>query len=199
MTVTLYVTNVRQLANHLPRALSLLSPERRAAAERQWNEKDRLLRCGAGLLLRAVLGVEEAVFSIGEFGKPWLPCGPHFSLSYSGHCAVLALSEEVVGADVEHLHRPDVLPRKMLTPEEMAWLSEHTEAEDYCLLWTRLESALKAEGCGLALEERDFSLLRSGEPWYWDSRLYDGHLITCAAKKAFTVLIKEMTAEDLLQ
>ena len=87
----------------------------------------------------------------------------------------------------------------MLTPEEMAWLSQHTAAEDYCLLWTRLESALKAEGCGLALEERDFSLLRSGEVWHWGSRFYDGHLITCAAKKPFTVLIKEMTAEDLLQ
>ena len=199
MTVTLYVTNARHLANHLHRALSLLSPARRAAAERQWKETDRLLLCAAGLLLRAVPGVEEAAFSIGEFGKPYLPHGPHFSLSYSGHCAVLALSEELVGVDVEYLHRPDVLPRKMLTPEEMAWLSQHTAAEDYCLLWTRLESALKAEGCGLALEKRDFSLLRSGAPWHWDSRIYDGHLITCAAKKPFTVLIKEMTAEDLLQ
>ena len=103
-----------------------------------------------------------------------------------------------MGADVEKLHRPDVLPRKMLTPEEMAWLSQHTEDKDYCLLWTRLESALKAEGCGLALEERDFSLLRNGEAWHWDSRLYDGHLITCAAKQPFTVLSKEMTGEDLL-
>ena len=199
MTVTLYVTNARQLANHLPRALSLLSPQRRAAAEGQWREQDRLLRCGAGLLLRAVLGVEEEMLSVGEFGKPYLPHGPHFSLSYSGSCAVLAVSDEVVGADVELLRRPDILPRKMLRQEEMAWLCEHTDAADYCLLWTRLESALKAEGCGLAVEERTFSLLQNGAPWHWDSRLYDGHLITLAARQPFTVLTKEMTAEDLLQ
>ena len=200
MSVTLYVTNARHLADHLPRALSLLSPARRAAAQSQWREKDRLLRCAAGLLLRHALGVEdESVFAIGEYGKPYLPHGPHFSLSYSGHCAVLALSEREVGADVEYLHRPDVLPRKVLTQEEMEWLAQHGSADDFCLLWTRLESALKAEGCGLALNERNFSLLRNGEDWYWDSRLYDGHLITCAAKAPFTVLTKEMTAEDLLQ
>ena len=199
MNVTFYIVNARHLAGHREEALSLLPPKRRAAAETKMRESDCLLQCAAGLLLRHVLVVSEAHFTIGEFGKPSLEHGPHFSLSYSGDYAVLAVADDVVGADVEKLVRPDVLPRKMLTGEEMAWLDEHTSGEDYCLLWTRLESALKAEGCGLALEKRDFSLLRSGAPWYWDSRIADGHMFTCAAKTPMDITVVALTDKELLQ
>lgn len=199
MNVTFYMVNARLLAGHRDEALSLLPPKRRAAAAAMVREGDCLLQCAAGLLLRHVLVVSEERFTIGQFGKPSLEGGPHFSLSYSGDYAVLAVADDVVGADVERLVRPDVLPRKMLMPEEMAWLESHTAAADYCLLWTRLESALKAEGCGLALEKRDFSLLRSGEPWHWDSRLEDGHMFTCAAKTPMNITVVTLTDKELLQ
>ncbi len=199
--VTLYLLNARLLAGHKEEALCRLSPNRRAVAEHMLEEKDCLLQCAAGALLRYGLGVkDESVFSIGEYGKPSLPQGPEFNLSYAGSYAVLLVGSDLpVGVDIEPALRPDVLPRKMLTGEEMAWLEEHTSGADYCLLWTRLESALKAEGCGLAFTRRDFSLLKGEEPWYWDSRTHDGHVVTCAAAAPLQIAVKVLTAEDVLQ
>lgn len=197
MNVTLYITNARLLTDHKEEALALLAPKRHAAAEAMVREGDCLLQCAAGLLLRHVLRVEEEQFTIGAFGKPSLAGGPHFSLSYCGDYAALAVAEENVGVDVEKLVRPDILPRKMLTGEEMAWLTSHTTAEDFCLLWTRLESALKAEGCGLAVEERTFSLLHDGTPWHWDSRRLDGHVFTCAAMKPMNITVITLTDKEL--
>lgn len=198
---TLYLLNARLLADHKEEALSRLSARRRAVAEHMMEEKDCLLQCAAGALLRYGLGVtDESVFSIGEFGKPSLPQGVEFNLSYAGSYAALLVGEhEAVGVDIEPALRPDVLPRKMLTAEEMAWLGEHTSGADYCLLWTRLESALKAVGCGLAYTRREFSLLREDDPWYWDSRTYDGHIVTCAAASPMTVTLRVLTAQDVLQ
>lgn len=199
--VTLYLLNARHLADHKDEALRRLSPTRRAAAEAMVEEKDCLLQCAAGALLRHALDVtDESVFLIGEYGKPSLQQGPQFNLSYAGsYAALLVGHDEPVGVDIEPALRPDVLPRKMLTAEEMAWLEQNRSAADYCLLWTRLESALKAEGCGLAFTHRDFSLLRGADPWYWDSRIYDGHIVTCAAAAPMSITLTELTAEDVLQ
>ena len=198
---TLYLLNARLLADHKEEALSRLSTRRRAVAEHMVEEKDCLLQCAAGALLRYGLGVtDESVFTIGEFGKPSLPGGVEFNLSYAGsYAALLVGKDEAVGVDIEPALRPDVLPRKMLTGEEMAWLGEHTSGEDCCLLWTRLESALKAEGCGLVFTHRDFSLLKGEEPWYWDSRTYDGHIVTCAAAAPLHITLKVLTVEDVLK
>lgn len=199
--VTLYLLNARLLAGHKEEALRRLSSKRRAVAEHMVRDCDCLLQCAAGALLRYGLGVEdESVFLIGEYGKPSLPQGPEFNLSYAGAYAALLVGQDLpVGVDIEPALRPDVLPRKMLTGEEMAWLGEHTSGEDYCLLWTRLESALKAEGCGLVFDHRDFSLLKGEEPWYWDSRTYDGHIVTCAAAAPLHITLKVLTAEDVLK
>lgn len=199
--VTLYLLNARALADHKEEALRRLSARRRAVAEAMVEEKDCLLQCAAGALLRHALGVtDESVFTIGEYGKPSLSEGPQFNLSYAGNYAALLVGhDEPVGVDIEPALRPDVLPRKMLTPEEMAWLSEHTAAEDYCLLWTRLESALKAVGCGLVFTTREFSLLREDDPWYWDSRNHAGHIVTCAAAEPMRITVTELTAADVLQ
>ena len=199
--VTLYLLNARSLADHKDEALRRLSTRRRAVAEAMVKEKDCLLQCAAGALLRCALGVtDESVFTIGEYGKPSLPEGPQFNLSYAGsYAALLVGHDEPVGVDIEPALRPDVLPRKMLTAEEMAWLAEHTAAEDYCLLWTRLESALKAEGCGLVFTKRDFSLLEEGGMWYWDSRIHDGHVVTCSAADPLSVTTVVLTARDVLQ
>ena len=201
MDVKLYLTNVRELSGHLDKGLNLLTPRRREETTAFVEEKDRLLHLAAGLLLRNVLYVtrdEDLVY--GEFDKPELADGRvHFSLSHAGYYAVLAVSEHPVGVDIEPIAKPQILPRKMLTAEEMQWLEEHPSAEDFCLIWTRLESALKAEGCGLALEQREFSLLSGGAPWYWDTLIYDGHLLTCAGLSPLAVQTVILSVEQLLK
>ncbi len=201
MKIDLYLASACELAAHSAQALSLLYAKRRAEAESFWEEKDRLLHCAAGLLLRSVLGVtQEEQLVCGEFGKPELvDASVQFSLSHAGHYAALAVSDGLVGVDIEPLQKPQVLPRKMLTGEEMAWLEAHPSAEDFCLLWTRLESALKAQGCGLALEKREFSLLTDAAPWHWRSLVHEGHLVTCAAMEPMEVALHVLPTAQLLQ
>ena len=200
MEVKLYVADSLQLKDSQTESLSMLTAKRRVEAEAFTKEEHRLLHCAVGLLLRCVLGVtEDSHLIYGEYGKPELAQGGvHFSLSHAGRYAVLAVADLSVGVDIEPIELPQVLPRKMLSEEEMTWLKDHTSAEDFCLLWTRLESALKAEGCGLALEKRDFSLLKNADPWYWETIICDEHMITCAADRPITAHLQTMTIEQLL-
>lgn len=201
MEVKLYLADARSLTGYLADVMPLLTAKRRKEAEAFVDEKDRLLHCAAGLLLRSVLNVtQDSDLVYGEFDKPELSDGhARFSLSHAGNYAVLAVSDHTVGVDIEPIAKPQVLPRKVLTGEEMKWLEDHPSPEAFCILWTRLESALKAEGCGLALEQRNFSLLSDGSPWYWDTLIHDRHLLTCAGIAPLTVYPTVLSAAQLLE
>lgn len=199
--IRLFLADARTLAGREAECLPLLPPNRRKEAAAFRPEDARLLCCAAGLLLRGVLGVtRDEDLATGPLGKPSLARGGEaFSLSHAGHYAALAVSGQTVGVDVEPIRPPAALPRKVLTGAELDWLSSHPGPEEFCLLWTRLESALKAEGCGLAGERRAFSLLESGAPWHWESVRYDGHWITCAARSPAELRFTVLSAADLLR
>ncbi len=201
MDVKLYLADARELSGRLDKGLELLTPKRREETKAFVEEKDRLLHLAAGLLLHSILGVtQDSDLVYGEFDKPELADGRIcFSLSHAGCYAVLAVSERPVGVDIEPIAKPQVLPRKMLTAEEIQWLEDNPSPEDFCLLWTRLESALKAEGCGLALEQRAFSLLSDGTPWFWDTLIHDGHLLTCAGMSPLDVQTEMLSVGQLLK
>lgn len=198
--VRLFLTDARALAGREPESLPLLTERRRAEAAAFREEDARLLHCAAGLLLRSVLGVtRDGDLAVGPMGKPSLARGgAQFNLSHAGHYAALAVSQEAVGVDAEPVRLPRVLPRKVFTQAELDWLSAHPGPRDFCLLWTRLESALKAEGCGLAGQCRAFSLLAPGMPWYWESMDFDGHLFTCCAQLPPVLHATVLSADALL-
>lgn len=183
-TVKLWLADIRQLVGHERDALPLLTPSRRAAAERIKPEQDRLHCIAAGLLLRHVLGVtaDEDLMK-NQFGKPELVGeGPCFNLSHGGNYAILALSDSPVGVDIEPVREkiPIIVPRRYLQPDELVWLDTEQTPERFVWLWTRLESALKADGRGFGIEQRNFSVTQSGNPWYLETFLHDGHCISCA-------------------
>lgn len=198
----LYVADIQQLKQYESAALPLLTPERRGEAERTKPEQDRLHCIAAGLLLRHVLGVtSDADLRRNEFGKRELAGeGLCFNLSHGGNYAVLAVFSVPVGVDIEPVgeKRPIIIPRRFLQPDELAWLEEGPTPERFAWLWTRLESALKADGRGFGLEQRNFSVLDSGHPWYLETFSYDGHTISCAAGEKFEVELEELQADDLL-
>lgn len=200
-SIRLFLADARALAGREAECLPLLTPRRRNEAAAFRPKDARLLCCAAGLLLRRVLGVtRDEELAAGPQGKPELARGGEaFSLSHAGHYAALAVSGRTVGVDVEPIRPPSVLPRKVLTGAELDWLSAHPGAEGFCLLWTRLESALKAEGCGLAGGCRAFSLLEPGDPWYWESITFDGHLFTCAARSPVELRLTILPAAELLR
>jgi len=125
----------------------------------------------------------------GEHGKPELPGGPKFSLSHhSGKYAVLAVSDTEVGVDIEPVtDQKPIIPRRFLRPDELEWLGEEPSPERFAHLWTRLEAALKADGRGFDLENRDFSVLEEGKSWYIQTFSHEGHIISCAAGEDFEV------------
>jgi phosphopantetheinyl transferase len=124
----------------------------------------------------------------------------HFNLSYSGNYAVLALAHTTVGVDIEPVANdpPAVLPRKIFMPDELFWLEEQLTPERYAFLWTRLESAIKADGRGFGMERRDFSLMESGHPWHLQTLVYDRHIISCALKGELETSLALLSRDELL-
>ena len=200
--IQLYFADIQQLKRYEAAALPLLTSERRAEAERIKPEQERLHCIVAGLLLRHVLGVtSDGQLRRNEYGRPELAGeGPCFNLSHGGGRVVLAVCSVPVGVDIEPVGEklPIAIPRRFLRPDELAWLGEKPTPERFVWLWTRLESALKADGRGFGLEQRNFSVLESGQPWYLETLLRDGHYVSCAAGEPFEVELEELQVNDLL-
>jgi len=199
-TVKLFLADIRPLAEREAEGMALLTQNRAAALRRRRQTEDRLHGIAAGLLLRRVLGVrEDRDLHIGAHGKPALTAGaPCFNLSHGGNWAVLAVFHAPVGVDLEPEDRTPIrIPRRYLLPEEQDWLERATPG-GFAWLWTRLESALKADGRGLSLENRTFSVLEEGPPWHVQTFSHDGHLISCAAGEPFVLEWEVLAAKDLL-
>lgn len=197
----LWLVDVRRLEGREAECMARLTSQRRQRAERFRHAHDRLSCGAAGLLLRKVLGVEtDAALRWNAHGKPELTDGKvRFSLSHGGSYAVLACFPGEVGVDVEPIaRRRTFVPRRFLREDEAAWLGETPTEERFAFLWTRLESALKADGRGFAMKDRPFSVLEGGGPWHLHTLVHDGHMISCAAGEPFEPRVNELTAEELL-
>lgn len=195
----LYLAKTDPLAQWEREAIPLLSPVRQERLRHLRPQSDRLHAMGAGLLLRRVLGREEELV-YGPQGKPSLPGGPCFNLSHGGGLAVLAVFAHEVGVDIEP--PPERVPPRsgrFFRPEELAFLDEDPSPGRFAWLWTRLESVLKADGRGFALEGRTFSLLE-GEPgpWHLETREVEGHVLSCAAKCPFVTQMEILSTQELL-
>ena len=198
----LWLADIRELEGREGECMALLTAARTAKAQRHHLQEERLLQAAAGLLLRRVLNVrEDGDLQRNGHGKPSLTAGgPEFSLSHGGNYAVLAVHDGAVGVDVEPVvrHRFAVSSR-FFRSEEQAWLDRDPSPERFAALWTRLEAALKADGRGLDMVSRDFSVVESGRPWHLHTVLRDGHAISCAAAALFEVKITKLSPDELLK
>lgn len=185
---SIYVLDTRELAPYREVAFPLLSEERREKVLSAHSEKDALRSLGAGLLLRRYVG--DGPFLHGEFGKPYLPDGPPFSLSHGGELVVLAVGEgnAELGVDVEKTSRPwrEAVVRRLFTAEEQRWLDG--SGERFFRLWTRKEAVLKCRGSGLS-RLTVFSVLEDtchpdGHEYRLKSYETAGHYISLAVEEA---------------
>lgn len=138
-----------------------LSEDETARAARFVFEKDQIAyRIGRGRLreiLGAATGQAPAAlrFSYGDHGKPFLPGGPEFNLSHSDGLACLAISDRVLGVDIEaHREIEDGVAERFFSPTEYAALSALTAEEwipGFFRCWTRKEAVVKAMGDGLSI------------------------------------------------
>ena len=163
--------------------LRLLSAEerRRAGAFRRAEDASRFVAAHAALrrLLAERTGQRPEQVRIGQLPCP--RCGQahgrpalegewgqrlQFSLSHGGRLAMIGLSEETIGVDVEPCPDwPGALVERALHPRERAELEaipgDHRRSA-FTRLWVRKEAYLKGLGIGLG---RDLSLDYLGESW----------------------------------
>ena len=153
------------------RAMSVLPDWRRRKCESFRFPDDRRRSVAAWLLLRPLLverGIDADVQAVreNEFGKPEFVDLPdvRFSISHSGERVMAAVSDSPVGCDVEKLApiRDDVV-EACLTSDELDFLKTLPEGlerdREFCRLWVRKESYVKACGRGLSMEPKSFSVL----------------------------------------
>lgn len=166
--VELFAADINQIAPRAGALIALLDEERQVRVRAFGDSRSALLTLAAGLLLYSVFG-ERTRFSPlmrGRRGKPHLPDNEPFNISHAGDYAVLALSTQSVGVDIERFRPLDWqrIALRFFHPEERAFLARSAEPErDFFRIWTLKESYLKAEGTGFSVSPASFAVLPSGE------------------------------------
>ncbi len=166
--VELFAANIHQIAPRAEELIALIDQERQARVRAFGDSRSGLLTLAAGLLLYAIFGEQasHAQFERGRRGKPTLRDHAPFNITHAGDYAVLALSKQTVGVDLEHFRPIDWkrISERFFHPEERAFLARSPEPEkDFLRIWTLKESYLKAEGTGFSVSPVSFAVLPSGE------------------------------------
>lgn len=116
--------------------------------------KDQQLSEGVYLLLCKALekfgiNASEFEFKYDENDKPFLEgCPILFSMSHSGSCVAVAISNEPIGIDIQKLDEIDFKIRKFIFTEKDE--KEYQNSEDKLMIfyekWTRKEAQYKLDG-----------------------------------------------------
>jgi 4'-phosphopantetheinyl transferase len=139
--------------------LNLAEVER---AGRYFFKKDRDLfiisRAAQRMILGRYLDMLPALlhFALGANNKPYIgssnPLQLHYNLSHSNNYALLAVSTEIVGCDVEYINAAfkysDIL-HEHFSADEADYIKQQNSAEPFFTLWTRKEALLKGTGQGI--------------------------------------------------
>ena len=192
---------------HLYEEILLLLPEkRREKAEKFFKKEDKLLSAISALLVIKAFGKEAfECMNFGEHGKPFFEYGECFSISHSGRIAMLAVSKEDIGIDVEcRKTANEKIAERCFTEEEQAFSKTSTEA--FFRIWTAKEAVLKILGTGFSYSPKNFSVLPLDEEHRIcgkDMRFYCGNIeefpFTAAySEKDDNFVIREVLPEELI-
>ena len=90
-------------------------------------------------------------FEYNEHGKPFLPDGPHFSISHCREGIAVAVDDQPIGIDIEGIRRVDQdFVARVMNKEEQELIGSAIEpARMFTRLWTRKEAIVKAQGVGI--------------------------------------------------
>ena len=181
--VHVYMANIENLPDPLevPKIMEGLSKERKKKIVRYKMVAGRKQSLGAGLLLKEALachGVRETDVYVDEYGKPQVK-GLCFNLSHSHNIVVCAVSEEIVGCDVEQecSSGKEKIGERFFSKGEVSYLER--KPEDFVRVWTLKESYVKMTGEGLRLPLDCFEIRLEGHPEVYK----DGMLCDCFVKE----------------
>ena len=90
-------------------------------------------------------------FLYNEHGQPRLENGPCFSISHCKNAIAVAIGENPIGIDIEHLRaaKTGLVERTMnLQEQQQIWQAENPDWA-FTQLWTQKEAVLKMQGTGI--------------------------------------------------
>lgn len=113
-------------------------------------------------IMKSYFGFNDFFADCDSNGKPYFVNNDiYFNISHSGNYVLVALSESMVGCDIEMIKAyTDKIAGRFFADKEKAILSVSKNRDaDFVRLWTLKESILKftAEGIGGGLSKYDFS------------------------------------------
>lgn len=147
--------------------LSVISADEVARANRFYQQKDRnrfmLSRWVLRTILAKYIGVQpaEIEFEAGKNKKPHIKNNGgldlHYNMSHSLGHVLLAISDKILGADIEFIN-PDFGYSEVLadnfSPAEVSYINESDHIDRFFTLWTRKEAITKATAQGLDCDLR---------------------------------------------
>ncbi len=111
-------------------------------------------------LLCDVLGsVHEDILFDGN-GRPYLPGGPHFSLSHSASLAAVLVSQAPCGVDIERID--DCIAKRLAS----RCLHPNERDRDFFECWTKKECLVKRDGLGLFAHPERIDTTAYGELFF---------------------------------
>lgn len=159
--VFLYAIHLPKYADIIHYLFNFLTKDEHNRAEKYFNSKDknRFIVCRS--LLRIILGYTtnldpgKIILAYNLNKKPYLPThrDVHFNVSHSGDYALIALSRNEIGVDVEyvseHVNFETLLPTVFSEKEILEIQNSQNKKHAFYSLWTRKEAFAKAIGKGI--------------------------------------------------
>lgn len=162
---------LEQHAETVERLKSLLADDELATAARYHFPAHRRRSIVRRAALRSILagylgtGSAELRFVYGPQGKPALAettAAVHFNVSHSGELALIAVSQQPLGVDLEKWREvadADLVARRFFTLQEVAAQRAAPDGNQLFLRhWTRKEAVIKAVGRGLSMPLNTFDI-----------------------------------------
>lgn len=160
--ISIYTCNINRIQKNQYKLLQQLTKKRIEVFFSYKRESDQLRCLAVGLLLDAILGKKsEDTFLYNSYGKPFLPQGGYFNLSHAGEYAVLAVSDSLIGVDIEEhvIFDYTSIAEMAFHPDELEIISHaNDKAHTFYGLWTLKESYIKYLGTGFSLDPSSFSI-----------------------------------------
>lgn len=154
-------------ADEVNRLLPHVSPSRQKAALQFKHIFGQYCCLKSYCMLMQLLGMEDTAqrpdFLTNEFGKPYLPDQPYFSISHCKNGLLVAIDDNPIGVDIECIrHASDQLIDYTMSPEEATAIrSAGCPDRAFSALWTQKEALLKMVGTGIQSSEQLKQLLGS--------------------------------------
>ena len=135
--------------------LPLVSAQRREQALRYKHTFGQFCCLKSWLMLEELLEyrIQNTEYRFNPHGKPYIPGGPHFSISHCKEGIAVAVDDKPIGIDIEAIRHADedLIVRTMNEEEKLSVESLELREKDraFTRLWTQKEAVVKMQGVGI--------------------------------------------------